>query len=142
MICNSCETHAKLSERIEFFMFLQVFQHKTVTYVFHSIQFVRRSMESCDLSKKKWFLGYNGTLHVLFIRRKTEIFRKSFLTHLTAFKPFPTSSSPQKTYRHDESSCETLFSMHFNMRLCFAPMTRDHGYGYSMSAVTGYEFPS
>jgi hypothetical protein len=51
---------------------------------------------------KKLFLGYNGILYVLFSMRKIEISWKSFLTHSTAFKPFPMNSSPQKTYIHEE----------------------------------------
>ena len=102
MICNSCETQAKLPERIEFSIFLHVFQHKYVPSAFHSIQFVRMNMKSCDLFNKMWFLGYNETLHVLFIRRQIEISRKSFLTYPKALKPFPMHSSSQKTYNREE----------------------------------------
>jgi hypothetical protein len=102
MICNSWETQAKLPERIQVSIFLHFFQRKYVLFVFYSIQFVRMNMESSDLFNKKWFLGYNETFHVLFIRRKIENFRESFLTHSKAFKPFPTSSPPQKTYSRDE----------------------------------------
>jgi hypothetical protein len=101
-IYNSCDTQAKVTARIEFSLFLRIFQHKNIPSVSHSIQLVRMNMESNDMFNKKLFLGYNGTLNVLFIRRKIEISRKSFLTHHTAFKPIPMSSSTHKTYSHDE----------------------------------------
>ena len=101
-IYNSCDTQAKVTARIEFSLFLRIFQHKNIPSVSHSIQLVRMNMESNDMFNKKLFLGYNRTLHALFSMRKMEISRKSFLTHPTASKPFPMNSSPQKTYIHEE----------------------------------------
>jgi hypothetical protein len=67
-------------------------------------------MESNDMFNKKIFLGYNGTLHVLFSRRKIEIFLNSFLTHPTAFKRFPMNFSTQKTYSREELGTKASFS--------------------------------